>query len=438
VVYQMTRRREHAPEEIKPSEELAMMPKLLKSWLPMPKKPACRTARRSTRLVVEHLEERLAPAGLLPDIIVGRTLSAYTVDRIQNNTLDVTYTVYNQTGGDVSGVLLTSTLQSGVSFASATVVPDRSGQELAWSLGTLPAFGRASVTMTVTFPTSIPLQIDSGARAFATQNAGAVTDDVPAAALVNRVISTDVLASTPDANTTDPFVQEQAAKLDYDPQRIFDYLNDEVGYESYVGSLRGARGTLWSAAGNSLDEASLGVALFRACGIPARYAQGTLSDPLSKQLILSMFPASFQTVGYIPAGTPVADPANDTNLLAETRAHYWLQIDTGGGFQNADSSGLPGGGIGTAFTTATSTFGEVADSLRHKVQVKVDAEKYSQLSDVQRRGLGGAAAYARPLCQYQRDPGLGFHQPDDNIFALPRRGGLRVPGLDRGSRHPGD
>ena len=300
-----------------------MFPKMLTAWLPVSKKPARRTAR--TRLGVEYLEERLAPAGLPLDIVVGRTLSAYTVDRVQNNSLNVMYTVYNQTDGDVTGVLLTSTLRPNVSFASASVLPDRSGQDLAWSLGTLPAFGRASVTMTVTFPAAVPLQIDSGAHAFGTLNAGMVTDDAPAAALVNRVISTDVLASTPDANTTDPFVQEQAAKLDYDPQAIFDYLNKEVGYESYVGSLRGARGTLWSVAGNSLDEASLGVALFRASGIPARYAHGTLSDALSKQLILSMFPASFQTVGYIPAGTPVADPANDPNLLSETRDHYWLR-----------------------------------------------------------------------------------------------------------------
>ena len=79
------------------------------------------------------------------------------------------------------------------------------------------------------------------------------------------------------------------------------------------------------------------MALFRASGIPAQYAAGTLPDPLAQQLILSMFPATFQTVGYIPAGTAVADPANDPQLLTETRDHYWLQIDTGGGFQNASS-----------------------------------------------------------------------------------------------------
>ena len=79
---------------------------------------------------------------------------------------------------------------------------------------------------------------------------------------------------------------------------IFAYLRDEVGYESYVGSFRGAPGTLWSEAGNSLDEASLGVALFR-LGIPARYAHGILSDANAQALILTMFPEPTQVVGYL-------------------------------------------------------------------------------------------------------------------------------------------
>ncbi|MFO0806097.1 MAG: transglutaminase domain-containing protein [Gemmataceae bacterium] len=334
---------------------------------------------RPRRLAVEQLEDRtLLAGGLSPEIVVGRTLSAYTTAAVQNNRLDVTYTVYNQTADDITGVLLTTSLQPGVTFTTATALPDRSGQDLAWSLGTIRGFDRASVTLTVTLPASTTLQIDSGARAFAMQNAGMVTDDTPPALLSNRVIPADQLASTPDANWSDPFIQEQAAKLDYDPQRIFDYLNNEVGYESYVGSLRGARGTLWSVAGNSLDEASLGVALFRASGIPARYARGTLSDPLAKQLILSMFPASFQTVGYVPAGTEVADPANDPQLLGETRDHYWMQVDFGTGFVNADTSGLGGTTFGTVYTVASSTFTEVADALREKTRITLTAEVYNQ------------------------------------------------------------
>jgi uncharacterized membrane protein len=333
------------------------------------------------RLRMESLEDRLAPAvGLPPDLIVGRTQSAYSTADLANHSLSITYTVYNQRAEDISGVLLTTTLQSGVAFQSATSLPDRDGSQLAWSLGIIPAFGRTAVTITVVLPASPPLTIDSGAQASGTLNAGLVTSDTPAVTLTTRLLPNEFLASTPDANTTDPFVQEQAARLRYDPQAIFDYLNEEVGYESYRGSLRGARGTLWSEAGNALDEASLGVALFRASGIPARYAHGTLPDPLAKQLILSMFPAGFQTIGIVPAGTITADPANDPELLAETRDHYWLQYDTGSGFQNADTSGFTGSGLDTAFTIVSDTFAEVDDGLRHTVRISLEAETYNQAS----------------------------------------------------------
>ena len=125
----------------------------------------------------------------------------------------------------------------------------------------------------------------------------AVSNSTPAATLRPGNVDPSLLASTPDANTTDPFVQEEAARLNYDPTQIFNFLHTQVGYNSYLGSVRGARGTLWSSAGNALDVASLGVALMRTSGIPAQYAQGTLSQTLAQQLILSMFPAGDQTVG---------------------------------------------------------------------------------------------------------------------------------------------
>src|SRR5262249_51474561 len=150
--------------------------------------------------------------------------------------------------------------------------------------------------------------------------------------------------------------------------QIFAFLDNDIGYNSYLGSLRGARGALWSSAGNALDVASLGVALMRASGIPAQYEAGTLSKSQAQQLILSMFPASYQTVGYIPAGAQTADPANDPQLLSETESHYWFQFDAGSGMQDADPL-MGGATIGQSFTTATGTFTEVPDNLRAKTEV---------------------------------------------------------------------
>jgi uncharacterized membrane protein len=336
--------------------------------------------REQLRPYIEPLEARLmldggigSPNQLPSGIVVGRTLSSYTVPGIQGDALTITYTVYNEQADPINGILLVDTLQPGVAFESASVLPDRNGQELAWSLGTLDPFGRASVQLTVSLANPVPLQLDSGARAFGSSNARAVSDATAPAVLRVGAVPPELLASTPDANTTDPFVQEKAAALDYDPQRIFDFLRTEVGYESYRGSLRGARGTLWSGAGDALDEASLGVALFRASGIPARYVQGTLTVGLAQQLILSMFPPSFQTAGFIPAGAAVADPVNDPKLLAEAREHYWVQFDTGNGLQDADTA-FAAAQIGQTFTSAQGTFAEVPDGLRHRTTVRLNAE----------------------------------------------------------------
>ena len=104
----------------------------------------------------------------------------------------------------------------------------------------------------------------------------------------------------------------------------------------------------------------------------------------AQTLILSMFPASYQTVGYIPAGTQVSDPANDQTVQAdgetlqeETESHYWFEFNTGNGWVNADPL-MPGAQIGQTFTAATGSFTEVAQSLRQTTEVTLTAEIYSQ------------------------------------------------------------
>src|SRR5262249_25065142 len=112
--------------------------------------------------------------------------------------------------------------------------------------------------------------------------------------------------------------------------------------------------------------------------IPAQYVSGTLSKSQAQQLILSMFPASSQTAGYVPAGTQTADPANDPQLLSASESHYRFQFDMGKGMTDADP--LLSGTVGQTVTTSTGTFSEVADNLRAKTEVSLTAEIYSQAS----------------------------------------------------------
>jgi hypothetical protein len=77
-------------------------------------------------------------------------------------------------------------------------------------------------------------------------------------------------------------IKDLAASLGYSPVKIFQYVANEIGYEPYFGSLKGAMGTLYAKAGNPTDQASLLIALLRASNIPARYVLGTIqfdNDP---------------------------------------------------------------------------------------------------------------------------------------------------------------
>ncbi len=345
-----------------------------------------------------------AAASQLPAaIVVGRTLAtpstaassspspSYFVGEVENNQVTITYTVYNEQADTETGVLLNDTLEPGVTVVGSTVTldgttttqpPDQSGQNLAWSLAPIQGYDRETVALTLDLPAlgagTTPFGIDTGAQAYAMLDAGAVSASTPAATIQpGNVSDPSLLASTVDADTNDPFIQEEAAALGYDPTQIFNFLHTQIGYNSYYGSLRSARGTLWSDAGNALDVASLGVALMRASGIPTQYVSGTLSEGQAQQLILSMFPPSYQTVGYIPAGTQVSDPVNDPQLLAETQSHYWFQFDTGSGMTDADPL-IPGATIGQTFTTSASTFTAVPQNLEATTEVQLVAEIYSQ------------------------------------------------------------
>jgi hypothetical protein len=87
---------------------------------------------------------------------------------------------------------------------SASQPPDQSGQELAWSLGAIGGFERASVTLTVSLASVMPTQLDTGAHALATVDAAAVSAAAPAPTLAAGGAPTDaggnsLLESKPDA-----------------------------------------------------------------------------------------------------------------------------------------------------------------------------------------------------------------------------------------------
>src|SRR5580704_12538288 len=100
-----------------------------------------------------------------------------------------------------------------------------------------------SVSITVSLANSSILQLDTGAQAYATLNAGPISNSTPAATLQLGSINDyaggiALLSSTPDTDATnmsdtpgqqiaDPFIQQEAAILDYSAQNIFNFLEND-------------------------------------------------------------------------------------------------------------------------------------------------------------------------------------------------------------------
>ena len=193
---------------------------------------------------------------------------------------------------------------------------------------------------------------------------------------------------------TDPYIIAEAAALNNDPNQIFAFVRDQVGFNAYSGSLRGARGTLWSMAGNSLDKSSLLIALLGAAGVSAQYVQGTISLAQQQQLILSMFPNQYQVTGCPPANGTLATPAADPTLLADLSNHFWVEF--GPSNTPADPS-FSGDKIGTVPGTPTTAFTTIPAALQHTVTFRLDIEEYEQASAL--FGLGDGISTTEVLNQ---------------------------------------
>ncbi|MFN8389804.1 MAG: transglutaminase family protein [Bdellovibrionota bacterium] len=314
-----------------------------------------------------------------PAIGVIALPSVPSIQAVQNGRMSIRYVVFNFTPKVVDNVLLESTFGSGVSVRSSEPAADSSGSVFRWSVGSLPAIGSKTFTVEIELSGS-PTSLDGGAAVFGTVDGRAVRNFGHPATLRSDNSDPAFLSASPGADTEDRYVLSLAARLHNDPARIFQFVRDGIRFESYQGALRGARGVIWSGAGNALDRASLLVALLRASGIPARYVRGTLSLADQKKLIRSMFT---QVVGVVGTNDPAlakADPESDSTLLAETSDHFWVELESGGNFVPADPS-FPEGAIGVAPGSQISApFASVPEQLNHTVTLRLTSEFFSQAS----------------------------------------------------------
>jgi transglutaminase-like putative cysteine protease len=112
----------------------------------------------------------------------------------------------------------------------------------------------------------------------------------------------------PGANPAD--VPAKAAALGDDLGSVFAFVRDQIGFEPYRGSLRGAAGTLACRAGNALDKSRLLAALLSAKGRSCRLVQSTLPKEKAAALVRQFLAADplAGALGAFRPGAPSSAP----------------------------------------------------------------------------------------------------------------------------------
>ena len=310
------------------------------------------------------------PPTLLPNVPPGTTIT---------DTLDIV-AAFNLTDdmNSLRDVALTTTVVNGSILDPGD--GSQNGSTLTWNLPDMPPGATAVVTFTLQTPASSAnfIELDSGAEVTAQRWGSPSSAAARPAHIIPAGLDANTLAATIDADALDAEMLWYSAGFAQDPLAAFATVQT-FDYDAYPGSLRGARGTIWGAAGNSVDQASALIAMLRAAGFPARYRQGTLSTTDAQTLLGSMFPSVNAVAGYIPAGTPTADPLNDPALLAIAQDHWWVEAYLPGqGWTDLDPT-FPGAAVGQAFATpgANDRILELPDSLRHQLEMTLRVEQYS-------------------------------------------------------------
>lgn len=165
-------------------------------------------------------------------------------------------------------------------------------------------------------------------------------------------------------------------ELDYDAERIIDFVRREIAFEQYPGLLRGALGTLMSRAGNALDQSVLLATLLKDAGYEGRINRGRLSPAQADDVLSQMQPtrpyppaadfealektlwggreppavsrSSVDAAGWVPpseeaidrgvnslrkaleaAGIDLGDPKATPRLRDEARDYFWVEVRLG-------------------------------------------------------------------------------------------------------------
>jgi len=158
------------------------------------------------------------------------------------------------------------------------------------------------------------------APAYAPNTPGAEPSNLPRTPTADDTSETIEVQFTEDISAT-------ANELEKNPVKMYEFVRNTMSFEPYYGSRKGANETLLEKGGNDFDQASLLIALFRYCGIPARYVQGVVDVPIAKAMNwVGVEKPEVALKLFSSAGVPVTGMTKGGRIAALRIEHVWTEV----------------------------------------------------------------------------------------------------------------
>jgi transglutaminase-like putative cysteine protease len=130
-----------------------------------------------------------------------------------------------------------------------------------------------------------------------------------------------------DEITLSQVIRDKAADLNYDPIQIHQFVRNNIEWVPSWGAIQNADLTLSARRGNTMDIASLTIALLRASQIPARYVHGTIDVPKDEFL---NWAGGFTDINAAAdfaasAGIPVTTIISGGQITKVRIEHVWVE-----------------------------------------------------------------------------------------------------------------
>ena len=135
------------------------------------------------------------------------------------------------------------------------------------------------------------------------------------------------LSETPEVRLSEA-IKAKAAELEHNPIKIFNWVHDNTEWLPTFGAIQNSDHALLTQKGNAFDLASLLIALYRASGMPARYAHGTIDIPADKFMNWMGGFTSPEGAHDLAAnsGLPITSVTDGGKIVAFRLEHVWVEV----------------------------------------------------------------------------------------------------------------